>query len=117
MNLPRHANDPANDHAGITDLCDIAHQRIVTRLVEGDTICKVKIEDVFDSLIQKRRHVAIELLVRLCGNAFLPSKDKDEDLERDCAQVLHDFVEADDNLRDSMLDEMEQEAIEEAMNS
>src|SRR5262245_22155798 len=92
-----HANDPRVLDS-TTDALDEAHQRIVTRLIEGDTFCKVRIEDVFDDLIQRDRPLAIEFLVRLCGNAFLPSKDKDDNLERDCAQKLHDFVEANDYL-------------------
>lgn len=113
-----HPHDPRNDVGGLTDLCDIAHQRIVTKLIEGDTLCKVRIEDIFDNLIEKDRPAAIELLVRLCGLSQMSgevAKNETDDIVKLAEQALHDFVENNDHLRDSELEDMEEEARREAM--
>jgi hypothetical protein len=108
-----HPHDPRNDIDGLTDLADQAHQRVVTKLIEGDTLCKVRIEDVFCGLIEKDRPRAIELLVRLCGLSHLSgdaAKNETDDIAKLAEQVLHDFVESNEHLRDSELDAMAEEA-------
>jgi len=111
-----HPNDPRNHVDGLTDLCDQAHQRIVERLSEGEAVCKVTARDIFNAIPS---HHQLELLERLFGLGFLSGdhkRDATEQLIQDAGQVVHDFVESNDNLRDSMLEEMEREDFEEAMN-
>jgi hypothetical protein len=110
-----HPNDPRNDVDGLTDLADQAHQRIVERLAEGEAVCKVTARDIFNALPS---HHQLDLLERLFGLGFLSGdhkRDATEQLIQDAGQVVHDFVEGNDHLRDSMLDDMEEEARREAM--
>lgn len=107
-----HPNDPSTIEP-TQDLLDQAHQRIVEKLVEGGTVAKVRIEDVFERLHSVHQ---VELLVRLCGLGFLTGEEKrdaTDQLIQDAGQILHDFVEASDTLMDAELWDMEQEAREE----
>jgi len=115
MSLPLHANDPATLEPP-TDILDEAHQRVVNRLLE-DGYCKVTLEDVCDQLIERDRPKAIELLSRLCGLSQLhgdTAREEVDDIVVLAKQELDDFVERSD-LVSSMLEDMEQEQIEEAM--
>jgi hypothetical protein len=109
--LPESASARSAQYSdGISDLCDRAHQRVVEKLVEGGTVCKVRIEDVFDAL---ESHDRTGLLVRLAGLGFLAGehkRDATEQLIQDAGQIVHDFVENNDFLRDAELDAMEAES-------
>lgn len=112
-----HPHDPRVDSDRAADIADRAHEKVVERLAEGETYCKVNAADVFHELIEKDSDKAVELLERLFQASIGPRHHGSEDtLLRDARQVIDDYLEGRGSwLVDRMAEDLEQKEREEAM--
>ena len=101
-----HPNDPETVETP-SDVADRAHQRVVEKLANGETVCKVTAAQILLECSNPD-----ELLERLFGLGFLAGEEKleaTEQLIQDTVRVVNDFVASNDYLRDAELEDMEAE--------